>query len=119
MAEPGQSHQSFLHCFKAFVCMKIDKGNPLHDDWQNLVNKADFQEHQLSASNPEIVKQAPAPLAVTSRGPAGANASFPPKIRDCVLKFKKVGSCLSASIVIKLDNKDGVDDVIDLNNESL
>ena len=43
MEELGQDCRALVRCFKAFVCMKIDKGNLIYQDWQNLTVKADFQ----------------------------------------------------------------------------
>jgi hypothetical protein len=44
MVELDQDCRALARCFKAFVRMKIDKGKPIHQDWQNLTIKANFQE---------------------------------------------------------------------------
>ena len=41
--ELGQCYRALLCCFKAIIHMKIDRSNRIHEDWQNLTTKADFQ----------------------------------------------------------------------------
>jgi hypothetical protein len=41
------SDQQLIHCFVAFVANKIDDGNPMHSDWQNLAEITKFQEYKI------------------------------------------------------------------------
>ena len=43
LEELPEGYQKLLSCFKAFIHMKIDGGNWIHKDWQNLTTKVDFQ----------------------------------------------------------------------------
>jgi hypothetical protein len=47
IVELDQDCRALVRCFKVFVRMKIDEGKPIHQDWQNLTIKADFQAFSI------------------------------------------------------------------------
>jgi hypothetical protein len=47
MVELDQYCRALVRCFKAFVRMKIAEGKPIHQDWQNLTIKVDFQAFSI------------------------------------------------------------------------
>ena len=45
--------KQLILCFKAYVKMKLDQGISVHEDWQNLVTKSEFQSFRLTGYNPK------------------------------------------------------------------
>jgi hypothetical protein len=101
--ELGHGYQQLIRCFNAFVLMKNDAGNPIHDDWQNLTVKAEFQEFRIIGFAAYTVH--PQTATPSSGGPTSGTASFTPRIRDRVLEFKKGIKRDPASFTVMKDNK--------------
>ncbi len=78
--ELGHGYQQPKCCFKAFVLMQNDEGNPIHGDWQNLTIKADFQEFRIIGFASYIVTQTPTPTTLTPGGHTHSNTPFSPRV---------------------------------------
>ena len=101
--ELGHGYQQLIRCFNAFVLTKNDEGNPIHDDWQNLTIKSEFQEFRIIGFAAYTVH--PPPTTPSSGGPTSGTASFTPRTRDRVLEFKKGIKRDPASFTVMKDNK--------------
>ena len=103
MASLPVGNQQLIICFKAFVKGKIAGGINVHQDWQNLITKADFQEYRVMEYDPDIATKMPATLAATTTG-QGSSPS-PIKPRDLVFEFKKGIKRDPAAFTVLKDNK--------------
>jgi hypothetical protein len=86
--------------------MKNDDGDPIHGDWQNLANKAEFNEFRIIGFASYTVTQV-TPLTTLSSPGVGTsgNTSFTTKVRDRVFEFKKGIKQDPASFTVMKDSK--------------
>jgi hypothetical protein len=102
--ELGLGYQQLIRVFSAFIETKNDEGDPIHLDLQNKCTKAEFDEYRLVGFAKYVgVHQGPAPTSVLPKALAGC--TFPAKVRDPVLEFKKGIKRDLASFTVMKENK--------------
>jgi hypothetical protein len=109
MAELGEDYRALIRCFQAFVRMEIDQGNLIYQDWQNRIVKADFQAFSIRIMGPTSYYA----TQITS---SAVSSSSVDNGTDVLLVDDDYPELGSASIVISIDNDDGVDET---SNESI
>ena len=63
LIELGQGYRALIHCFQAFVLMKNAEGKPVQGDFQNLVDKAEFQEFGIASFGIDVIPNEPPGLS--------------------------------------------------------
>jgi hypothetical protein len=63
LIELGQGYRTLIHCFQAFVLMKNAEGKPVQGDFQNLVDKAEFQEFGIASFGIDVIPNEPPGLS--------------------------------------------------------
>jgi hypothetical protein len=96
--------QQLIRVFNAFVETKNDDGDPVHVDWPNKFIKQEFDEFRMTGFPKYVgIHQSSTPMPVAPRALAGG--TYPVKVRDPVLEFKKGIKRDPASFTVMKDNK--------------